>query len=733
MDRTEITNWRPITLLNVDFKIYSKAIAKRLQSCIKEVVHTDQTGFIRGRCIGENLNNIQNVIHHASAQNEQNYILALDYTKAFDTIRWDLIYEALALFNFGEYITSAIKMLFTGVKSRLINAGFASEVFFPQRGVRQGCCSSPSLFVLTVELMAIMVRHSTEVRGISIGDITTKVSQYADDATFFLSNINSLAALIHLLDKFAALSGLNMNKRKSHLLLLGNHRHPPTSLCDIQISETVKILGVVFKNCITDEEHFRLNFAPQLAKIDNICNSWSNRSLSIKGKITVINSLLTSILQYPCAYSPTPTRVLVDFKRIMTDFLWNFKRSSIAYALLIQPITEGGLKLADLEARIHACHIKWIKYLWHNPNSLTANIFLQATNQKNTQDAILAKTDWSKRLNPNFVFLRQIFHTWAKFHISEPATTQQVQDEILWNNDFLQLEKRFQTSEKWKQAGVKCINDLLHASEPRFLTHEEINTKLGITSTFIEILQIRAIIPCRWKRLLTSPATQNPERLPTIKTADNCQVPIHDSSSRLLYSHLLKYKSPKITSQQKWDTALQLPQQDRQKFWTEAYTLPFKIVRETKLHTFQYKVLHRRITCNKYLKNIRIKEDDTCISCPEVDTLEHFLFLCPRVQAFWNAPIQWLAREVDLHINISTEEYIFGLHTNSPSSRITNTIALYAKFYIYRQNLFHDGNLSLIHFLQEFRMKLHTEAFLCKLENKQAKFRIWRNIQNALG
>lgn len=722
LDRSQLANWRPITLLNVDFKIYSKAIAKRIQSCIKEVVHTDQTGFIRGRYIGENLINIQNIIQHQSANDTQSYLLALDYTKAFDTLRWDLIYEALALFKFGDFITSAIKLLFTSVKSRLINAGFASEVFYPQRGVRQGCCSSPSLFVLAVELLAIMVRQSTEIRGIQIQDHQAKISQYADDATFFLSDVQSLNALINLLDKFASLSGLKMNPRKSHLLLLGNHRHPPNTICGINITDTVKILGIVFKNGMSEDQHFQLNFAPLFAKMGKICDSWSNRNLSLKGKVTVLNSLITSILQYQCACSPTPARVSIDFKRMVTDFLWNFKRSRIAYTLLIQPISEGGLKLADLESRIYACHIKWIIYLWHNPHSILAKTFLQATKQDDIRNSILAKTDWSKLLDPTYTFLQTIFHSWAKFHITEPTTIQQVQEEIIWNNDFLQIEHRFQTWQKWKHAGIQMVRDLLHTSELRFLTHEEINSKYNMKSTFIEVLQIRAIIPCKWKRLLTAPPDFDQHPLPTIKTVDKTQVEIHQASSKRLYSYFIQFKSPKITSQQKWEAALQIPQHDRQDFWTSAYSLPFKLVRETKLQTFQYKVLLRLITCNKYLKNIKIKQDDSCLSCPETDTLEHFLFLCPRVQTFWEGTTQWLAREADLQFNLTTEEYLFGIPHNSPNATIINAIALYAKFYIHRQNLYHEGKLSVIHFLRELRMKLHTEAFLCQLENKQSKF-----------
>lgn len=169
-----------------------------------------------------------------------------------------------------------------------------------------------------------------------------------------------------------------------------------------------------------------------------------------------------------------------------------------------------------------------------------------------------------------------------------------------------------------------------------------------------------------------------------------------------------------------------------QEFWISAYTLPYKTLRETKIQAFQFKVLHRLITCNKYLKNIKIKEDYTCISCPETDTLEHFLFLCPRVQTFSTGITQWLARETDIHFTITTEEYLFGFHQNPSIAPIINAIALYAKFYTYRQNLYHNGVLSVIHFLRELRMKLHTEFYLCQLENQQAKFKRWRKIYNAL-
>lgn len=735
MDRRLLTNWRPITLLNTDIKILSKALAKRIQSCIREVVSEDQTGFIRTRSITSNLLTIQSIIDYTDETSTQSILLALDFSKAFDMVRWKLIEKALDLFGFGEYISSVVAALFKDIKTCTSNAGFSSDPFYPTRGIRQGCCASPVLFVLAVELLAILVRRTESIKGLEIAGRELKISQYADDATFFLRDSASLTSLRLTLDSFSKLSGLRMNTQKSHLLLLGNYKDPPSSIENIKVTDSVKILGMTYKTKMNGDEQYLLNFATRIKKIKQICESWSNRRMSLKGKVTLINSLLVSVLQYPCSCTFTPERVLVEFKRIVTDFLWDGKRSKIAYNLLIQQIEDGGLKLADLETRLHTIRLSLIQKVWNNPDSTWAALLAHSLCARNIKHVLLFKADLVSSQPTSYQTFAQLLKSWVKFHKFEPKTEGEVQTETLWNNRDIIISGNPISWDQWKNAGIWCINDLLHKEEPRFSSHLELSAEFNLKCTFLQVLQLRSAIPCKWKRLLLSSRKQDLILKPLIKAADGTVIQIPDVSAKRIYQAILPYKLPTVTSQGKWNQIYPVNQEDQKEHWKDVYTSPYKATRETKLQAFQYRVIHRTIPCNRYLHNIRIKQEDVCSFCnpPTSDTLQHFLFSCPKSADFWRSFCRWLATQANFHINLTEEEFLFGVPRGTPQARSINFLTILVKHFIFRQKLFHSANLDLTHFLRELKSKLGIERFICKQEKRPERFRHWEHVYKALG
>lgn len=226
-----------------------------------------------------------------------------------------------------------------------------------------------------------------------------------------------------------------------------------------------------------EDEHYALNFEARIIKIRQICQAWINRTMSIKSKITLINSLMLSVLHYPCSCSFTPTRLLVEVKKLVTDFLWNNARSKIAYILLFQDIQMGGLKLADIETRVLTTHITIIRKPWLNPDSVWASVLALALYSGDGRATLRSKTKLAAKLNKFYPTFKQLLQSWIKVHSFQPGTEEEVRSETPWNNDSVLIKKRPIFWPTWIASGIECINDLLHPTEHRFLSHDEISAE----------------------------------------------------------------------------------------------------------------------------------------------------------------------------------------------------------------------------------------------------------------
>ena len=153
-DKSLLENLRPISLLNVDYKILTKIIAKRIEKVLPKIINPNQTGYVKGRFIGENIRLIQDVMFYTKHANTPGIAIFLDFRKAFDTIEWNYLLSALKLFNFGPDIQRWIEVIYHNVSSCVLNNGHASPFFQLHRGVRQGCPLSGLLFVIGIELLA---------------------------------------------------------------------------------------------------------------------------------------------------------------------------------------------------------------------------------------------------------------------------------------------------------------------------------------------------------------------------------------------------------------------------------------------------------------------------------------------------------------------------------------------------------------------------------------------------
>ena len=229
-DKTILENLRPISLLNVDYKILTKVLANRLEKVLPKIINPDQTGYVKGRYIGENIRLIQDLMFYLEKENSPGIAVFVDFRKAFDTIEWNYLEKALALFNFGPNFLQWFKTIYSNISSCVLNNGHASHFFPLTRGVRQGCPLSGLLFVIGLDLLARAIKTHDCINGIIIGNHEVKTTMYADDTTVFLRDTESISHLLNLLDQFKTVSGLEVNASKTEAMWLGqwkNRRDTP--------------------------------------------------------------------------------------------------------------------------------------------------------------------------------------------------------------------------------------------------------------------------------------------------------------------------------------------------------------------------------------------------------------------------------------------------------------------------------------------------------------------------
>ena len=137
-DNSKVKNWRPVALLNTDYKIFTKVLARRLEKNIPSIIHADQSGFVN-RFIGESVRFTQDIIEQFDIEKKTGILLQLDFQKAFDSVEWHFLFKVLHKFNVGEQFISYVKCCYISIYSCVNNNGFSTEWFQLFRGMRQGC------------------------------------------------------------------------------------------------------------------------------------------------------------------------------------------------------------------------------------------------------------------------------------------------------------------------------------------------------------------------------------------------------------------------------------------------------------------------------------------------------------------------------------------------------------------------------------------------------------------
>lgn len=729
-DTRHISNWRPISVLNVDYKIFAKSLALRLANIVPKLTHHNQTGFVPSRFIGDGIKNIHSIIDFLNETGRKGLIVSLDFRAAFDSIHHSFLFRVLETYNLGANFLSWIKTLYTSSESCILNHGCSTGWFNFQRGIRQGCPISPFLFVLAVERLADSIRANPNIRGIDLLSSHTKIQQFADDSTLFVEDEESLLTAFDSLHLFEQYSGLALNLSKTVGLNIGEIQLRSSLASNLQWRDSLSILGIHFSKDTTAEFDLEYNFSPNLKKMESICTDWSKRSISLKGKIVIINTLVLPVIYFQCNMLAVTARIFAEVNRIVSTFLWSGKRPKISKHCLELPTSGGGMGLHNFRNRVASSKISWVKrasrpqrepwqfYLEFKTDMLPYNIFLQRNDPKRIH------------FSP---FFKQILQFWREITNVQPITDMSVRNESLWGNKFLKgkFKKKFRI---WcEQYNIGKIQDLIYADQIISLRQFEGRYDVSPPEGLLESFQ--RIIPQEWLQFLIPINKFTEEFALYVPQEPSKRVPLNSLPTKSFYQMFQSGRKRPYTCDMRWEKVYGDGTFSSILKWNHWHLLPYRTSHSIQLQNFMYRIAYRIIPTRVYLHNIHVIDSELCSVCSLRDDLLHFFFDCVEVKPFWDSLATWVDQNeeiMDFPDDLAEEDFLLGTTSKTPAHYLLNFVIMWAKFYIYKIKIFGNGQLDVLQFLLELKSRLALERLACFRDSSYNKrFKRWEAFYNS--
>uniref|UniRef100_A0A8C6XJK4 Reverse transcriptase domain-containing protein n=1 Tax=Naja naja TaxID=35670 RepID=A0A8C6XJK4_NAJNA len=313
-DPQQVKNYRPISLLNSDYKIFASILAERLKRYLNNFIHADQNGFLPKRQIKHNMRIILDTLEYYEVHPEkQMALMFLDAQKAFDNVSWHFMLLQLAQMGFGKKFIQAIETIYHKQTAKVMINGELTESIDIRKGTRQGCPLSPLLFVLTLEVLNRNIREDKEIKGMKIKKEEYKLQAFADDLVFILEDpLETAPKLIERIEEYGKVAGMKINKDKTKILtknMLARRKKELEEVLEIQVTNKVKYLGIyVMPRCSTLKED---NYLKLKQQIMTDLSKWENLQLSLIGRISKIKRNVLPRILY--LFQTIPIRLGKEF------------------------------------------------------------------------------------------------------------------------------------------------------------------------------------------------------------------------------------------------------------------------------------------------------------------------------------------------------------------------------------------------------------------------------------
>lgn len=641
-----IKNWRPITLLNCDYKLATKCISNRLCKVLPKIINSDQTGFIKGRYIGENIIRLCHIMDLVDEEDIESLVMNVDFQKAFDSLEYDFIDKCLKHFNFGLSLQRWVRTFYTNANSVVLNNGWATNKFKLTRGARQGDPISPYIFLICAEILATLFRNDPDIKGIPFGNNIYTISQYADDTIITLKYTDKcFRRAVALFKEFEIASGLAVNYEKTEILPIGPIKYNFIRLApEIKMKWTngpIKCLGVVITHDVN--QMIDINFMKSQTKIENLIQLWKKYNLTLQGKVVIINSFMISQLVYQFSVLPDPSLVMLEhIEKMLFKFIWNDKPDRIKRDIMKQHKLLGGINVPDIKTKNKSLKLAWINRILHSENMWVdliyrklpiKNSYIWECNLKNVDCQVITRKITSR-------FIVNLIQCWCDYRYKEPTSLEEILSEAIWFNSFIKVNNKPVFYNNLYQHGVKYVSNMFDEYGIPY-NFEQFQRKYNVTMNFVTYMGLLSAIPKVWKvKLMINNISNIQHKQPTLLVKITL---LKEKISKFTYKVMMEQvNSENITAVIKWSEYFSHEIINKE-IWLTGFHTMYRITKNSKLLQFQFNMLHHVVITREKVYTSGIVDSDVCRFCLEdIETLEHVFFECEIVKLFWAKIQEWV-------------------------------------------------------------------------------------------
>lgn len=686
-NKNEIRNYRPISLLNTDYKILTKILANRLKIISGEIISRNQTYSIPDRDIQDSIMTIRDTVRGMTAQG--GLMLNLDMEKAFDRVEHSFMFKTLEKVGLGNGFIGWIKLLYANARSVIKCNGVVTESFRVERSLRQGCPLSALLFSIVAEPLAQSILKDNGIRGIETPrNESVRITQYADDITVTVKSDKCIDKIMTHLEAYGLASGAKINVSKTELGQFGGGT--TENKWGFKINNGCrKVLGVYIG--ANEEEARDRGWREIIKKVKNIMNMWKGRGLTLKGKVTVVNALILSRINHVLGVCELPQWALNSLNAEISSFLWRGKGNSIAHRVLIANKREGGLGLIDISVKKEALRAKIVRnflnpdrqYPWEDWMAG----YLAEYGERGEYNLYTLHPGKARGIVPGFY--QEVLEAWGKIlpHLKPMCRCkEQVLQLPFLKSPFFRWEGRVLVSGHLEEAGLTRVGQVLNEGGEFDITRvckELKNKRITFRKGYIKKLgeKLEQSFEPEWRILLKQSRRVSGVALPLpqlLLRGQEKELP--EVNTKSWYRLLLEGIKRRPTAEKHWK--IHYPNKEINTIWTN---LDIPLI-DSHTYSMDYNIRHRNIYTGIILHQINKKEHTrTCTICKEEpEDIEHIFQTCKAAQNFRTHVRSFLQKHCNLTPSTEMEwnwTWFFGITgaRRQQNNTLINTILAIAR------------------------------------------------------